>query len=285
MRRTAPSNLKRAHLFGRILLGAVCATLLVQTAEADAGRRNAASSTLGQQKPPKITSLKPSSGVAGTTVTVSGSNFTGASAVAFNGTRAGYRVKSSNTIIAQVPAGAGSGPVTVTTSGGNAMSSYSFTVMGSSISPPTVTGFSPSTATPGTTVTLVGANFTGVSAVAFNGAAASFTVNSGGQITTTVPASATTGPITVTASGGTATTVASFTVNNFVPSTALFVAPTGSDATGDGSISKPFATLAKAQATMRLGGPQITYIRGGFYALPAVAQNNVTYGLYLTAAG
>ena len=64
----------------------------------------------------------------------------------------------------------------------------------------------------------------------------------------------------------------------------IFIAPSGSDTTGDGSISKPFATLAKAQATMRLGGPQITYIRGGFYALPAVTQNGVSYGLYLTAA-
>ncbi len=71
------------------------------------------------------------------------------------------------------------------------------------------------------------------------------------------------------------------TVNNFV---GIFVAPSGSDITGDGSISKPFATLAKAQATMRLGGPQITYIRGGYYALPAVTQNGVSYGLYLTAA-
>jgi len=35
---------------------------------------------------------------------------------------------------------------------------------------------------------------------------------------------------------------------------------------------------------MRLGGPQITYIRGGYYALPAVTQNGISCGLYLTAA-
>ena len=64
----------------------------------------------------------------------------------------------------------------------------------------------------------------------------------------------------------------------------IFVAPSGSDTTGDGSLSKPFATLAKAQATMRRGGPQITYIRGGYYALPAVTQNRISYGLHLTSA-
>ena len=64
----------------------------------------------------------------------------------------------------------------------------------------------------------------------------------------------------------------------------LYVAPSGSDTTGNGSISRPFATLGKAQTTMRLGGPQTTYIRGGFYSLPAVTQNGVSYGLYLTAA-
>ena len=64
----------------------------------------------------------------------------------------------------------------------------------------------------------------------------------------------------------------------------IFVAPSGSDTTGDGSLSKPFARLTKAQATMRRGGPQITYIRGGYYALPAVTQNRISYGLHLTSA-
>ena len=64
----------------------------------------------------------------------------------------------------------------------------------------------------------------------------------------------------------------------------IFVAPTGSDTSGDGSIFKPFATLAKAQATMRRGGPQVAYIRGGNYNLPAVTQNGISRGLYLTTA-
>ncbi|HET8708865.1 MAG TPA: right-handed parallel beta-helix repeat-containing protein [Candidatus Saccharimonadales bacterium] len=64
----------------------------------------------------------------------------------------------------------------------------------------------------------------------------------------------------------------------------IFVATNGDDATGDGSIAKPFATLGRAQTAMRAGGPQITYIRGGSYSPPAVTSSGVTYALYLTAA-
>ena len=99
-----------------------------------------------------------------------------------------------------------------------------------------------------------------------------------------MPSGATRGPISVTTATGTAVSASSFTPTAASAPEGLFVSPTGSDATGDGSISKPFATLEKAQATMRLGGPQIAYIRAGYYALPVVIQGGVSYGLYLTAA-
>ena len=64
----------------------------------------------------------------------------------------------------------------------------------------------------GTGVTIYGTNFTNVSSVRFNGVGAGFSVSNSGRITTTVPVGATSGRITVTASGGTATSAASFTV-------------------------------------------------------------------------
>jgi hypothetical protein len=60
--------------------------------------------------------------------------------------------------------------------------------------------------------TINGTNFTSASTVWFNGSDASFTVNSGIQITATVPSSATTGPIAVIAPGGLATSANNFTV-------------------------------------------------------------------------
>src|SRR5207247_1779000 len=137
-------------------------------------------------------------------------NFTGASAVLFNGTSASFTVNSATSIAATVPSGATTGPISVTTSGGTASSAGSFTV----INPPTITSFTPASGPVGTSVTISGTNFTGATAVLFNSVSASFTVNSATAITATVPAGATSGPIGVTTPDGTASSASSFTVIN-----------------------------------------------------------------------
>src|SRR3989454_929734 len=77
---------------------------------------------------PTITSFAPTSGPVGTPVTITGTNFTGASAVRFNGTSANFTATSSTSISATVPSGATTGPLSVTTPGGTATSTSSFTV-------------------------------------------------------------------------------------------------------------------------------------------------------------
>ena len=94
------------------------------------------------QPAPAIGSFTPSSGPVGSKVTITGSHFTGASAVAFNGAAAaGYTVDSDTQITATVPAGATSGPISVSTSGGTATSASGFTVttpdFGIAVSPAT----------------------------------------------------------------------------------------------------------------------------------------------------
>ena len=89
-----------------------------------------------------------------------------------------------------------SNPVTMTVSGGL----------------PTISSFTPTSGTSGTTVTINGTNFVGVSAVKFNGTNASFTVVNATQITATVPAGATTGLISVTNNCGTGNSATNFTV-------------------------------------------------------------------------
>src|SRR5439155_1203479 len=84
---------------------------------------------------------------------------------------------------------------------------------------PTITSFTPTTGPTGTSVTISGTNFTGATAIRFNGVSASFTVSSATAIQATVPAGATTGPLTVTTPGGTATSASSFTVS--IPSATL----------------------------------------------------------------
>jgi YD repeat-containing protein len=78
-----------------------------------------------------------------------------------------------------------------------------------------ISEFTPNSAPVGTTVLIYGTGFSATpssNAVTFNGSAATVTAASASQLTVTVPAGATTGPIGVTAPGGSATTSTSFTV-------------------------------------------------------------------------
>jgi predicted extracellular nuclease/ABC-type phosphate transport system substrate-binding protein len=161
---------------------------------------------------PSITSFTPTSGTAGTAVNITGSGFTAASSVQFNGAAAlSYVVNSDTSITATVPSGAASGLISVVTPGGTATSSTSFTVIASS--PPIISSFSPTSGGAGLVVIITGSGFIGTSAVQFNGTAAtSFTVNSNTQITATVPSGGTTGQISVVAPGGTANSTSNFTV-------------------------------------------------------------------------
>ncbi len=82
----------------------------------------------GQEAGPQITSFVPTSGFAGTGVTISGTGFSSASQVRFNGTDAGFAILSDSEITATVPAAATTGLITVANSGGSAVSRDVFTV-------------------------------------------------------------------------------------------------------------------------------------------------------------
>ena len=158
---------------------------------------------------PTITSFTPTGGPIGTVVTVLGSNFTGVTAVSFNGTAATFAVTSATQLTATVSAGTTTGLITIAAPTGTATSATSFVVG----NPPTVTSFTPTTGPVGTVVVITGTNFTGATQVKFNTSnAPTFTVNSATQITATVPAGAITGPIAVTTPIDTGISATSFTV-------------------------------------------------------------------------
>jgi len=77
-----------------------------------------------------------------------------------------------------------------------------------------INSFSPTTGVAGASVTISGANLAGASAVRFNGANATFVVNTNGTLTATVPTNATSGAISVITPGGLASSTASFTVSS-----------------------------------------------------------------------
>lgn len=142
--------------------------------------------------PPRITGISVTQGPAtgGTSVTISGTGFTGVTSVSFGSTAAVYTVASSTSITATSPAeGAGTVDITVTNAGGTSStgSGDQFTF----VAAPTVTGASPSSGTTngGTYVTITGTSFTGATSVTFGGTAAGFWVNSDTSITAISPSS------------------------------------------------------------------------------------------------
>lgn len=184
------------------------------------GPAGSSTSSMIFRLPPSITGFTPARGGPGNSIAISGTNLTGATAVAFNGLSAsGFTVASDTLVNATVPAGATNGPISVTTIGGTAVSATAFEIAATA----TISGFNPTKGTPGTVVTITGTNFTGATAVQFNGATASFTLDSPTQIRANVPSTATNGPIAVTNAEGVGASAALF----YLPPVLSSFAPTG----------------------------------------------------------
>ena len=161
---------------------------------------------------PAVSSVSPTAGPAagGTTVTISGSNFTGATAVTFGSTpAASFTVNSNGSITAVSPAGTAGTRVDITVTGpggtSTTLSADQFTYG------PQVTSVAPATGPTngGTTVNITGSGFTGATTVSFgNTPALSFTVNSATSITATSP-SGSPGTVDVTVTTPSATSATS----------------------------------------------------------------------------
>jgi hypothetical protein len=192
---------------------------------------------------PSITSLSPTSGAVGTSVTVTGTNFgatKGTSTIKFNGTTATPTSWSNTSIVVPAPSGATTGSVVVTVSA-LASNGVTFTVT----VPPSITSLSPTSGTVGTAVTITGTNFgatQGTSMVKFNGTTATPTSWSNTSIVAPVPSAATTGNVAVTvnsaASNGVSFTVTAAPTLSLSPSA---IAPSGTVTVSWSNIPTPTA--------------------------------------------
>ncbi len=217
---------------------------------------------------PSVTGVSPSSGPTGggTSVTITGTGFTGASAVDFGSTAAAkLTVDSGTEITATSPAGSGTVNVTVTTPGGTSATSSSddFSYAGS----PTVSGVSPSTGPTvgGTSVTITGTNLTGATAVKFGSVGVpSFTVDSGTEITATSPAGSGTVNVTVTTPGGTSATSSSDDFSYAGSPTVSGVSPSTGPTVGGTSVTITGTNLTGATAVKfgSVGVPSFTVDSG-----------------------
>jgi gliding motility-associated-like protein len=218
---------------------------------------------------PTITSFTPTSAITGTTVTITGTNFTGATAVNFGGTAApSFTVVSATSITAVVAAGT-SGSVSVTTLGGTATGTGFVFVPAL-----TIISFTPISGPVNTTVTITGTNFSTTPAnntVKFNGTTSVVTASTATSITTTVPVGATTGPISVTVGTGTGVSATNFTVTaspviTITTQPSDFIACVGQTATFTTAATGTTNIIYQWQFSSTLAGTYNDIVNGGGYS-------------------
>ncbi|MEM9361454.1 MAG: IPT/TIG domain-containing protein [Bacteroidota bacterium] len=208
-----------------------------------------------------IISIEPVMADIGTTVTITGTNFSPVPAnnkVSFNGTGANVVSASETTLVTVVPEGATTGPVSVFKV--TQVDGPVFTV----VLAPVITDLSTTGAPVGETVIITGANF-GTTAnentVSFNGVEATINEASETRLEVTVPEGATTGPLTVEFLGQTNGTEVIFTVapeiTGFSPESGAFgteVTITGTNFNADSenvqvTINGAIASIVSASTT------------------------------------
>ena len=248
-----------------------------------------------------VTLISPTSGPAagGTSVTVTGTGFTGATAVKFGLTDAtNFIVNSDTSITATSPAGTGTVDITVTTPSGTSATSPAdqFTYA------PTVTNVGPNNGphAGGTSVTITGTSFTGATGVKFGTVAATnvVVVNST-SITATSPTGTGTVDVTVTTPAGTSPASAAdhFTYNPTPPpppagatqsAQATCGSTTGtSTASLPGIISASFACPGAVTVSKYGGNPTTGAVSGGtgVYYDVEVAAGSTMPSLTITVCG
>ncbi|MCC2544915.1 FG-GAP-like repeat-containing protein [Hymenobacter sp. BT175] len=166
---------------------------------------------------PSVTSFSPSSGPAGSFITITGTHLTGATAITFAGTTdhtvtSGFTVASATSITGiEVPGGAQTGALTVTTPIGTTVaSSQAFTVTAPPM--PTITGFGTGSGAVGSSVVITGTSLYSTSSVRLGELLAPVTARTNTTLTVTVPRLASTHNAAVTTSVGQALSPGAFGV-------------------------------------------------------------------------
>lgn len=228
---------------------------------------------------PVITSFSPVTASMGDTVTINGSGFTGTNDLRFGNVLAASFVVVSDQVVKAVVGQGTSGAISINTPlGNNFLNGFSY--LG-----PVITSFSPSFPAPGTTVILSGNNFTGATAVDFEGLpATSYTVVNDNTIHAIVGVGYS-GRINVTGPGGIGF-ISNFLMQPVITSIAPLSGPLGTtlNISGYNFSTAPLANtvyLGQVKATVLSSGSatiQATVPGGASYQPLSVTVNNFTAG-------
>ncbi len=163
-----------------------------------------------------LMTITPGSGAVHSPVTIYGTGFSATASqdtVKFNGTVAKISAATANSITTEVPSGAATGPIALTTPAGTVVSRNPFVVTPNEA--PTISSFSPPIAAPGAALSISGTNFQTeleTDSVRLNGTTADVMSATTTAIQTSVAATSTSGHISVSTPYGQATSSGDFYV-------------------------------------------------------------------------
>lgn len=173
---------------------------------------------------PIMSEFNPPSGQVGDTIRINGQNFATISGIRFSGVTAeNYTILHDSAMDVEIPPDAKSGLVRARNDKGVGTSNAPFIV----VYQPEITSFGPEIATVGMEVQVRGENFDEVDAVLFNGVESDdVTIDFPSRLRAVIPEGATSGPITISNSAGSATSDAPMTI---VPESIDISAPNGGE--------------------------------------------------------
>jgi RHS repeat-associated protein len=238
---------------------------------------------------PAVTAMTPMAGptAGGTTVTISGAAFTGATGVFFGSVPASaYTVVSDNKITATAPAGTGTVAVTVKTkSKTSAKGSASNFLYANG---PVITGEQPAAgpSAGGTVVTLAGSGFSGATQVLFGSTpATNLNVVSDSQLTATAPAGSGSIPIYVITPAGTSPKTAIATFGYQAVPTISAVLPAAGPTTGGTTVKISGAGLTNVSGVSFGNRPAAFKVLTSAALLAIAPAGTGTVDITITTAG
>ena len=213
---------------------------------------------------PSITSFTPDNGIAGTVITIIGTNFssvTSENVVSINGVSATVLAASATHLSVKVPSAVTTGKIMIIIT----QNGQSYTIVSENdfvLNIPTITSFAPASGKVGETVTITGTNFSpnaSENTVTFNGKPVIVTTVFGNQIVTKVPAGATTGKIVIAVAlngfSYTALSAADFIVESSEPSITGFSPASGVIGATVTITGKNFSSIASENSVTFSGFP------------------------------
>ena len=237
---------------------------------------------------PVLRSLSPASGLAGSSVTITGTNLGTSGVVSFSGTAAATTSWTATSINATVPAGLGAGAqgVVVTPAGATASNSLPFTVT-TPAPAPAITTLTPNHGLVGSSVVIAGSNLgTSAGTVRFGSTTATITAWGTSSVTATVPNGAGAQGVVVTPAGATASNSLPFTVTTPAPATPAITTLTPNHGLVGSSVVIAGSNLGTSAGTVRFGSTTATITAWGTSSVTATVPNVAgTVNVTVTPAG